>query len=236
MTSFILHLTKIEEKEPENDDVTHPQSFQEELARCYSVSEDFQSFRRSFVSFLGRRYCQNCVVDPMSFVFGIWCVGVFMVSIGVVFLITCSGSRMATYYLISDGILSIFFYPLLFAYWPLWMGLSSPDSYEDDPDDSSAFRWWLAVLVIRLLTLIASSALLPLYHQHQQCCHENLSSDTVDSLFPNFCSTTYPVALSALIFGWVCLLSTAIPILLCLLLFQLAPFIAGPTKPHVLNM
>ncbi|KAL5004142.1 hypothetical protein ScPMuIL_017598 [Solemya velum] len=151
-----------------------------------SGTTGFFGFRRRLGNTLHDKVNARCRVDCfiMSAIYAMY--GMFITSAGVVCLVTCMGETLVAGYLLVDGILSVFVFPLLLMGWCKRIG-----GYIESSDKSGKGVFWGVTLIVRLLTLIAGTFLL----------YERYELMKIDD-WTNMCFLNFIIMLMSIMIEW----------------------------------
>ncbi|XP_052098672.1 uncharacterized protein LOC127733344 [Mytilus californianus] len=123
------------------------QDFYTTLYTSWEGSNRFAEFRRKFGEALRHKYFSYCRFDDTVFI-GIFVVyGMFLVCAGTYNYLSCRSDILTNIYFITDGVLSVFVFPVLVMSWKVRVGGCVNESAKVGPGTV-----WYSVLVARIMS------------------------------------------------------------------------------------
>ncbi|XP_063431188.1 uncharacterized protein LOC134713843 [Mytilus trossulus] len=185
------------------------QDFYTTLYTSLEGSNTFAEFRIKFGGALRHNYFSCCRFDDIIFVGSYVIFRMFLVSAGTYNYSSCTSDILTNIYLITDGVLSVFVFPVLVLHWKERVGGCVNGSSKVDPG-----TFWYFVLVVRIMSSTLGAVML----------YYNVNR------IPEFkCQVGYYLSFTTIILEWSFLL---LAILLPLMLYSIAYFCAPAYNTH----
>ncbi|CAC5412245.1 unnamed protein product [Mytilus coruscus] len=123
------------------------QDFYTTLYTSWEGSNRFAEFRRKFGEALRHKYFSYCRFDDTVFIGFYVIYGMFLVCAGTYNYLSCRSDILTNIYLITDGVLSVFVFPVLVMSWKVRVGGCVNESAKVAPGTV-----WYSVLVARIMS------------------------------------------------------------------------------------
>lgn len=184
------------------------QNFSSMVYRSWKGSKGFRGYRERLGTSIHHRYCMCCRFESTVFIGLYLLVGIFLSCSGVVCYINCSDEILVSYFLIADGVFSVFVFPILVMVWTKRVGGCVG---QEEKVESGSF--WISLLVFRIL-LTASGTFVCVYRYHL--------SDTDWS--EKICRYEFYALLAGVVFEWTfCVVVIFLPLCVYFILYLIAP-------------
>ncbi|KAJ8304370.1 hypothetical protein KUTeg_017953 [Tegillarca granosa] len=183
-------------------------SFSEMIYRSWEGSKGFTGFRHKLGNNLRHKYCMMCRLHSTIFIFLYILFGIFLTSAGVLCWIQCHGEILVSLYLICDGILSVFFFPIILMDWTKKIG-----GCVSEKNKNGTGVFWPVTLCTRFFTSIVGTFIIIYRYYLQKMAMEN-----------QICEIEYYFILTAVITEWTFLLVViVIPLVIYAFVYFIAP-------------